>query len=140
MKEKTLALIKPDAVSAKRIGEIISAIEYEGFKIVDLRMMRLPPETWREFYAEHKGRGFFDPMVEFMASGPVVAIVIESDHAIGVWRHILGATNPLDARPGTIRERYGDPEGPMFRNAAHGSDSAESAAREIALLFPEMKP
>lgn len=143
MKERTLILIKPDAVCAFRTGVILDRAERipgsSRTRIVNLRMFDAPL-LWIHFYAEHKDREFFPAIIEFMGSSPAVAAVLEGEDVIKRWRLELGATDPRKADSWTIRGCYGDKEGPMFRNAAHGSDSAESAAREIALLFPEMKP
>lgn len=131
-KQQTLSIIKPDAVAKNLIGAINSRFEQAGLKIVALKMIRLSRQQAEGFYAEHKERPFFDGLVEFMTSGPVCVQVLSGDDAIAHHRQILGATNPAEAQPGTVRADYADSIG---ANAAHGSDSPESAAREIAYFF-----
>ena len=130
--ERTLVLIKPDAVRRKLAGEIIRRIESRGFEIVAMKMLTPSIELAEEHYAVHRGKDFFEPTVKFLASGPVVAMVVEGDNAIGLIRTMMGATNPLDAAPGTIR---GDLTISMRENLIHGSDSPETAATEIELWF-----
>ena len=131
-KQQTLSIIKPDAVAKNLIGAINSRFEQAGLNIVALKMIRLSRQQAEGFYAEHKERPFFDGLVEFMTSGPVCVQVLSGDDAIDHHRQILGATNPAEAQPGTVRADYADSIG---ANAAHGSDSPESAAREIAYFF-----
>ena len=131
--EQTLSIIKPDAVSKNHIGEIVARFEAAGLKVAALRMMQLSQAQAEGFYAEHKGRPFFASLVEFMTSGPVVVQVLSGENAIVVNRELMGATDPAKAAAGTIRADFADA---IDANAVHGSDSAESAAREIAYFFP----
>ncbi len=133
MSERTLVLIKPDGVARNLVGEVISRIERKGFTIVALEMRTLDVATAEAHYGEHRGKPFFDGLVQFITSGPLVAAVIEGPDAIVQWRAMMGATNPVSAAPGTIR---GDLAVVMQSNVTHGSDSPASAAREIALFFP----
>ncbi len=130
--ERTLSIIKPDAVAKNVIGEIVSRFEKAGLKIVAAKMMHLSQEQAEGFYAEHKERPFFGDLVAFMTSGPVVVQVLEGDGAIVKNRDLMGATNPKEAAPGTIRADFADT---IDANAVHGSDSAASAEREIAYFF-----
>jgi len=130
--EKTLSIIKPDAVEKNVIGKIYSRFESNGLNIVASRMMQLSQAKAEGFYAEHKERPFFGELVEFMTSGPVVVQVLEGENAIAHHREIMGATDPAEAAADTIRKDFAESKG---RNAVHGSDSAESAAREIAYFF-----
>ncbi len=130
--EQTLSIIKPDAVAANCIGEIVSRFEKEGLKVVAQCMMQLSAAQAEGFYAEHKGRPFFDGLVKFMTSGPVVVQVLSGENAIAANREIMGATDPAKAAPGTLRALYGKA---IDTNAVHGSDSPLSAAREIAYFF-----
>ncbi len=130
--EQTLSVIKPDAVGKNHIGEIIARFEKAGLKIVAQRMMLLSPAQAEGFYAEHKGRPFFDGLVAFMTSGPVVVQVLSGENAIVANRELMGATDPAKAAPGTIRADFAEA---INTNAVHGSDSPSSAAREIAYFF-----
>ena len=130
--EQTLALIKPDAVAAGHVGEIIAAIEREGLRIYALQMLRLSPQQARGFYAVHQEKPFFQALVEFMTSGPIVVLVLEGENAIARWRKLMGATNPTHADPGTLRARFGTD---VTRNAVHGSDAPETALTEMAYMF-----
>ena len=130
--ERTLSIIKPDAVGKNVIGEIYTRFESAGLRIVASRMMQLSDTTAGGFYAEHKGRPFYDDLVKFMTSGPVVVQVLEGEGAIAKNRDLMGATNPQDAAAGTIRADFATT---IDANAVHGSDSPESAAREIAYFF-----
>lgn len=132
--ERTLSIIKPDAVGKNVIGEIIRRFEKAGLKIVAVRMIHMDADQAGGFYAEHKERPFFAPLVEFMTSGPVVVQVLEGENAIRLNRDLMGATNPQEAEPGTIRADFANS---IDANAVHGSDSPESAAREIAYFFAE---
>lgn len=132
--ERTLSIIKPDAVGKNVIGEIIRRFEKAGLKIVAMRMIHMDADQAGGFYAEHKERPFFAPLVEFMTSGPVVVQVLEGENAIRLNRDLMGATNPQEAEPGTIRADFANS---IDANAVHGSDSPESAAREIAYFFAE---
>ncbi len=130
--ERTLSIIKPDAVSDNAIGKIMARFEEQGLKIIAAKMLLLTPERAGGFYAEHKERPFFASLVEFMTSGPVVVQVLEGDDAIARNREIMGATNPAQAAAGTIRADFAADVG---RNAVHGSDSPAAAEREIAYFF-----
>lgn len=130
--ERTLSIIKPDAVRKNVIGEIISRFEKAGLNVVAARMLHLSREQAEGFYAEHRERPFFSDLVGFMTSGPVVVQVLEGLDAIAKNRDLMGATNPKDAAPGTIRADFAET---IDANAVHGSDSPESAAREVAYFF-----
>lgn len=132
--ERTLSIIKPDAVGGNNIGAIYSRFEDAGLKIVAAKMLHLDDEKAGGFYAEHKERPFYNDLVSFMTSGPVVVSVLEGENAIAKHREIMGATNPADAAEGTIRADFASS---IDENAVHGSDSAESAAREISYFFNE---
>src|SRR5690554_742731 len=132
--ERTLSIIKPDAVAKNVIGEIYSRFEKAGLSIVAARMVHLSQQQAEGFYAEHKERPFFADLVSFMTSGPVMIQVLEGDNAVITHRDLMGATNPADAAPGTIRADFAQS---IDENAVHGSDSAESAAREVAYFFTE---
>ena len=131
--ERTLSIIKPDAVAKNAIGAILMRFEKAGLRIVASRMKHLSQAEAEGFYAEHSGRGFFKDLVAFMTSGPVVVQVLEGEDAIAKNRQLMGATDPKKADPGTIRADFADS---IDANAVHGSDSAESAEREIAYFFP----
>lgn len=133
MSERTLVLVKPDGVARGLVGEVLGRIERKGYKLVALELRTLTAEIAEAHYGEHKDKPFFSDLVEFITSGPLVAAVIEGNEAIVSWRSMMGATNPVAAAPGTIR---GDLATEMQNNVTHGSDSPESAAREIALFFP----
>lgn len=133
MSERTLVLIKPDGVARGLVGEVLGRIERKGFRIVALELRTLARETAETHYGEHRDKAFFGPLVDFIVGGPLVAAVIEGPEAIAQWRTMMGATNPANATPGTIR---GDLATETQFNVTHGSDSTESAAREIALFFP----
>lgn len=133
MSERTLVLVKPDGVARGLVGEVLARIERKGFKIVALELRTLPKEIAEAHYGEHADKPFFKNLVDFITGGPLVAAVIEGEAAIVQWRNMMGATNPAAANPGTIR---GDLATEMQENVTHGSDSPESAAREIALFFP----
>lgn len=132
--EKTLAIIKPDAVKKKIVGRIIQRIEDEGFKIVEMKLIRLTKEQAEGFYAVHKNKPFFSSLTEFMSSGEIIVMVLERERAIAHWREVMGATDPALAKPGTIRHTYGFS---IERNAVHGSDSPETAEWEINYFFPK---
>ena len=132
MTEKTLSIIKPDAVAKQIVGAILTRFEMAGLKIIELQMMQLSRQQAEGFYAEHKGKGFFNDLIDFMTSGPVTVQVLEGDKAIEKNRLLMGATNPLEADAGTIRSDFADS---IDANAVHGSDSPESAEREIAFFF-----
>ena len=132
--ERTLSIIKPDAVAKNAIGDIISRFEKAGLKVVAAKMLQLDDESAGGFYAEHKERPFFPDLIEFMTSGPVVVQVLEGEDAIALNRKLMGATNPADAEPGTIRADFAKS---IDANAVHGSDSATSAAREVGYFFTD---
>jgi len=132
MKERTLAIIKPDAVKKRVIGRIIQRIEDEGFNIIGLKMVKLSQEEAKSFYAVHKDKPFYDSLTEFMSSGPIVVILLEGEQAVKHWREVMGATNPAEARPGTLRREFGFS---IERNAVHGSDSPQTAEAEIKFFF-----
>lgn len=131
-RERTLSIIKPDAVGKNVIGEICARFEKNGLRIAASRMLRLSADDARRFYAEHEGRPYFEPLIDFMTSGPILAQVLEGDDAINKNREIMGKTNSPEADPGTIRRDFGENN---RRNAVHGSDSPASAEREIAFFF-----
>ncbi len=131
--ERTLSIIKPDAVAKNCMGKIIDRFESAGLKVVAARMMHLSRAEAEGFYAVHKERPFFKDLVDFMVSGPVLVQVLEGDNAIARNRELMGATDPKKAAPGTIRADFADS---IDANAVHGSDSAENAATEIAFFFP----
>jgi len=130
--EKTFSIIKPDAVAKNVIGEIVSRFEKAGLSIVASRMERLTIDKAKGFYVEHDGKGFFEDLVNYMSSGPVIVQVMEGEGAIALNRKLMGATNPADADAGTIRADFAES---IEANAVHGSDSPESAAREISYFF-----
>ena len=134
--ERTLSIIKPDATARNITGKVNAMIEEAGLRIVAQKRIRLSPQVAEEFYAEHKGKAFFSGLVEFMTSGPVVVQVLEADGAIALYRKIMGATNPAVAEEGTIRKTYALS---INQNTVHGSDSPESAAREIEFFFSEVE-
>lgn len=134
--EQTLILIKPDGVSRNLVGEIIGRIEDKGYVIGDIKMMRADRALLERHYAEHQGKPFFEPLVEFMLSGPIVAMIAEGQRVIEGFRSLAGATDPTVAAPGTIRgDLARDLGSKVQQNLVHGSDSPESAAREIAIFF-----
>ncbi|MEO6698551.1 MAG: nucleoside-diphosphate kinase [Paraperlucidibaca sp.] len=134
--ERTLSIVKPDAVGKNAIGAIFSRFEAAGLVIVATKMKHLSQAEAEGFYAEHRERGFFKDLVAFMTSGPVVISALEGENAVLAHRDILGATNPKDAAPGTIRADFAVS---IDENAAHGSDSTTSAAREIGYFFSELE-
>ena len=132
--ERTFSIIKPDAVAKNVIGEIVSRFEKNGLRIIAMRMMHLTREQAEGFYAVHRERPFFNDLVAFMTSGPVVVQVLEGENAISKNRELMGATNPQDAAPGTIRADFAKT---VDENAVHGSDAPETAAQEIEFFFGE---
>ncbi len=134
MAERTLFMVKPDGVARGLSGEIVSRIERRGLTIRAMRLLRVTPEQAGEHYAEHREKPFYPGLVEFITSGPVLAMVIEGEAAVATVRGMMGATNPLDSAPGTIRGDYALEIG---ENIVHGSDSPASGAREIAIYFSE---
>jgi len=132
MLELTFAMIKPDAVRAKNSGKIIDLIEQNGFEIVRLQKGQLSKEMAEEFYGVHKERSFFPELVNFITSGPVIVMALEKENAVKEWRDLMGATDPVQAAPGTIRKLFGTNIG---SNATHGSDAQETAHMELSLFF-----
>ena len=132
MTERTLSIIKPDAVSKSVIGEIYGRFEKAGLKIVGAKMVHLDEDSAGGFYAEHKGKGFYGDLIKFMTSGPVMIQVLEGVNAIALNRELMGATNPAEAKSGTIRADFASS---IDANAVHGSDSQKSAAREVEYFF-----
>ena len=130
--DRTLILVKPDAFERGLTGEIISRFESKGLRIAALRQMTMEEELAQQHYAEHEGKPFFGELVDFITSGPLVAMVLEGQSAVAAARQVIGATNPLEASPGSIRGDFAIETG---TNLVHGSDSDESAAREIGLFF-----
>ena len=133
--DRTLILVKPDAYERGLTGEIISRFERKGLKIRALKQMELTRETAEQHYGEHQGKDFYEPLVEFITSGPLIAMILEGFCAVDAARQIIGATDPVEATPGTIR---GDFALSTRMNLVHGSDSSESAAREERIFFPEL--
>lgn len=134
-KEKTLSIIKPDAVKRELVDKIIERFKKEGFKILEKKDYHLTKEEAQDFYMEHQQRPFYQSLVEYMISGPVVLMVLERDHAIAKNREVMGATDPKKAAPGTIRADFAIS---VEQNSVHGSDSASSAAREIEFFFSHL--
>ena len=132
--ERTFAIIKPDAVERNLIGKILERIESNGFKIAGMKKTQLSQKEAKGFYYVHKERPFFDSLTEFMCSGPVVLLVLEKENAITAWRDLMGATNPKDAKEGTIRKDFALS---IEKNSTHGSDSAENATYELSYFFSE---
>ncbi len=137
--ERTLAIIKPDAVANNNIGNILALIEKGGLRIIAAKMVHLPVNEAEGLYGEHQGRPFYNPLLKFMTSGPVMVQVLEGENAIKTLRDLMGATVPKEAKVGTIRNLYADLDfvGDVHENAIHGSDSVESAQREIEFFFNE---
>jgi nucleoside-diphosphate kinase len=133
--ERTLILVKPDAFARSLTGEIIGRFERKGLRLVALKLMTMTRELAERHYAEHEGKPFFEELVSFITSGPLVAMVLEGDSAIEAARQVIGATNPLQATTGSIRGDYAIAVG---QNMVHGSDGPESAPREVGLFFPEL--
>jgi nucleoside-diphosphate kinase len=132
--ERTLVIIKPDGVQRQLIGPIITRLERRGLKIVALKLLQVSDDLARKHYAVHEGKPFYDPLIQYITSAPVVVMVVEGPNAIQVTRNTMGATNPVDAASGTIRADFGLEIG---RNLVHGSDGPETAAAEIALWFDQ---
>ncbi len=137
--ERTLTIVKPDAVANNDIGNILALVEDNGLRIIAAKMLHLSVTEAEELYAEHHGRPFYEPLLDFMTSGPVLVQALEGENAIKVMRDLMGATNPKEATEGTIRKLYATPtlKGDIHENAIHGSDSVESAQREIDFFFKE---
>ena len=132
---RTLILVKPDAFERALTGEVLARFERKGLRIVALQHMTMSADMAKQHYAEHEGKPFFGELVEFITSGPLVAMVLEGDQAVAAARQVIGATNPIEAAPGSIR---GDFAIAVGQNMVHGSDSPESAQREAALFFPNL--
>lgn len=132
--ERTLAILKPDCVRKNLQGEVIARIQKAGFKVLGMKMTRLTKQTAGEFYAVHKGRPFYEGLVEFMSSGPCVPIALEKENAVADFRSLIGATDPKDAAAGTIRKLFADSKG---ENIVHGSDSPENGRIEVGFFFTE---
>ena len=132
--ETTLVLVKPDGVRRGLAGEVVSRLERRGYDLRGARLLKIPRMLAAEHYAEHKGKPFYGGLVEFITSGPVLALAVRGESAVSVVRTMMGATNPLDSAPGTIR---GDYAIELSENIVHGSDSKASARRELALFFPD---
>ncbi len=130
--ERTFAMIKPDAVANRNVGNILALIEENGFSIVGMKIRRIARPEADAFYAVHRERPFFKGLVEFMTEGPVVVLVLQREDAIAKWRELMGATNPANAAEGTIRKRFAEN---IERNSVHGSDAPETAAVEIPFFF-----
>jgi nucleoside-diphosphate kinase len=133
--ERTLVLCKPDAVERGLVGEVIGRLERKGFRLVAMELRTLDEATAKQHYGEHEGKPFFGDLVSFITSGPLVALCVEGPDAVGAVRTLMGPTNPITAPPGSIRGDYGLE---IEKNLVHGSDSSESAARELALFFPQL--
>ena len=137
--ERTLILVKPDGVARSLVGEVVSRVENKGYKVVGLKMITPTREILAKHYAEHEGKPFYEPLLEFMLSGPIVAMIAEGNRVIEGFRKLAGTTDPTTAEPGTIRGDLARDQGTkVVQNIVHGSDSPESAAREIAIFFPEL--
>jgi nucleoside-diphosphate kinase len=134
--ERTLILVKPDAFTRNLTGEIIARFERKGLRLAAINQMTMSTEMAHSHYAEHEGKPFFEELVSFITSGPLVAMVLEGDQAVDAARQVIGATDPLKATTGSIR---GDLAIEVGQNMVHGSDSTESAAREVALFFPDLQ-
>jgi len=132
--ERSLLIIKPDGVSRGLVGEILARIERKGFRIEKMKMLKMDVELAEKHYAEHKGKPFFKDLIEYITEGPVVVAVVGGENVIANLRKIMGPTDPLEATPGSIRGAYATS---VTRNLVHGSDSPESALKEIALFFPD---
>jgi nucleoside-diphosphate kinase len=135
--ERTLVLVKPDGVQRGLVGEVLARIEAKGYRLAALHLRTAERESLEAHYAEHEGKPFYEPLLEFMTSGPVVAAVVEGERCIEGFRSLAGATDPTTAAPGTVRGDLGrDWGGSVQQNLVHGSDSPQSAAREIGIWFP----
>lgn len=134
--ERTLAIIKPDAVAAGNAENIIAAIKDYGFHIIAQKELTLDQNTAEQFYAVHKDKPFFADLIKYITSGPIIVLVLEKENAVSAWRTLMGATNPIHAQDNTMRKLYGTD---IQRNAVHGSDSVENAKEEIKIFFPELQ-
>ncbi|CAB4699383.1 MAG: nucleoside-diphosphate kinase [Actinobacteria bacterium] len=137
--ERTLILVKPDGVRRSLVGEVVRRVETKGYEVVGLKMITPTREILEKHYAEHEGKPFYEPLLEFMLSGPIVAMIAQGNRVIEGFRKLAGTTDPTTAEPGTIRGDLARDQGTkVVQNIVHGSDSPESAAREIAIFFPEL--
>ena len=137
--ERTLILVKPDGVRRSLVGEVVRRVETKGYEVVGLKMITPTREILEKHYAEHEGKPFYEPLLEFMLSGPIVAMIAQGNRVIEGFRKLAGTTDPTTAEPGTIRGDLARDQGTkVVQNIVHGSDSTESAAREIAIFFPEL--
>lgn len=132
--EQTLCILKPDAVRANNIGNIVAMIQAAGFRVRGMKLIHISPEVAGKFYAVHKERPFYGELVSFMSSGPIVPIALEKVNAVADWRTLIGATDPAEAAEGTVRKLYATSKG---ENAAHGSDSVENGIQEVSFFFAE---
>ena len=130
--ERTLAILKPDCVAAKKMGKVLDRVEAAGFRIIGMKLTRLAPEVAGQFYEVHKERGFYKDLVGFMSSGPVVVLALEKENAVADFRKLIGATDPAEAAPGTIRRDFATSK---QNNIVHGSDSSENGRLEVAFYF-----
>ena len=137
--ERTLILVKPDGVARSLVGEVVSRVERKGYQVVGLKMITPTREILAKHYAEHEGKPFYEPLLEFMLSGPIVSMIAEGNRVIEGFRKLAGTTDPTTAEPGTIRGDLARDQGTkVVQNIVHGSDSPESAEREISIFFPEL--
>ncbi len=130
--ERTLAIIKPDAVGRGALGDILAMIEAKGFRLLGMKMLEITKQQAEGFYAVHAGKPFFDSLTTFMSSGPIVVIALEKENAIKDWRELMGPTNPANATPGTVRKKWGSS---IESNAVHGSDAEDTARFELSYFF-----
>ena len=136
--ERTLILVKPDGVRRSLVGEVVRRVETKGYEVVGLKMITPTREILEKHYAEHEGKPFYEPLLEFMLSGPIVAMIAQGNRVIEGFRKLAGTTDPTTAEPGTIRGDLARDQGTkVMQNLVHGSDSPESAAREIQIFFPQ---
>ncbi|HVZ59649.1 MAG TPA: nucleoside-diphosphate kinase [Terriglobales bacterium] len=131
--QRTLAIVKPDAVNRNAVGDIISMIESKGFRLLGIRMLDITKKQAEGFYAVHAGKPFFEALTQFMSSGPIVVMALEREDAIKQWRDLMGATNPANATEGTVRKKWG---ANIENNAVHGSDAEDTARFELSYFFP----
>ena len=131
--QRTLAIVKPDAVAKSATGDILATIEKHGFRVIGMKMLHISKDEAQGFYAVHAGKPFFDSLTDFMSSGPIVVIALEKEEAIKAWRDLMGPTNPANATEGTIRKKWGSS---IETNATHGSDAEDTARFEISYFFP----
>jgi nucleoside-diphosphate kinase len=131
--QRTLAIVKPDAVNRNAVGDIISMIESKGFRLLGIRMLDITRKQAEGFYAVHAGKPFFESLTQFMSSGPIVVMALEREDAIKQWRDLMGATNPANATEGTVRRKWG---ANIENNAVHGSDAEDTARFELSYFFP----